>query len=38
MTARNGYTLNDKNQYVKLLVKSGYEWKRDILAIVRPDV
>lgn len=38
MTARNGQTLNDKNQYVKLLVKSGYEWKRDILAIVRPDV
>lgn len=38
MTARNGQTLNDKNQYVKLLVKSGYEWKRNILAIVRPDV
>ena len=38
MTARNGQTIDNKNQYVKLLVNSGYEWKRDILAIVRPDV
>lgn len=35
ITGRNGQTLNDKNQYIKLTVTSGYEWKHDVLAVVR---
>ena len=35
ITAREGQPINDKKQYVKLTVTSGYEWKRDILALVR---
>ena len=35
MTAREGQPINDKNVYTDLVVTSGYEWKRDILALVR---
>ena len=35
ITGRNGQTLNEKNQYTKLTVTSGYEWKHNILAVVR---
>ena len=38
ITGRNGQTVNDKNQYIKLTVTSGYEWKHDILALVRAKV
>ena len=38
ITAREGQPINDKKQYVKLTVTSGYEWKRDILALVRAKV
>ena len=38
ITGRNGQTLNDKNQYIKLTVTSGYEWKHDILALVRAKI
>ena len=38
ITGRNGQTVNDKNQYVKLTVTSGYEWKHDVLALVRAKV
>lgn len=38
ITGRNGQTVNEKNQYTKLTVTSGYEWKHDILALVRAKV
>ena len=38
ITGRNGQTLNAKNQYIKLTVTSGYEWKHDILAVVRAKI
>jgi len=38
LTAREGQPINDKRQYVDLKVKSGYEWKRDILVVIRAKV
>lgn len=38
ITAREGQPINDSKQYVKLTVTSGYEWKHDILALVRAKV
>lgn len=35
LTAREGQPINSKKVYTDLLVSSGYEWKRDILALVR---
>lgn len=35
LTAREGQPINDNRQYVDLSVTSGYEWKHDILAVVR---
>lgn len=35
LTAREGQPINGKKQYTDLLVSSGYEWKRDVLAVVR---
>ena len=34
LTAREGQPINGKRQYTDLLVSSGYEWKRDVLAVV----
>ena len=38
LTAREGQPINGKKQYTDLLVSSGYEWKRDVLAVVRAKV
>ena len=38
LTAREGQPINSKKIYTDLLVSSGYEWKRDILALVRAKV
>lgn len=38
ITAREGQPINDSKQYIKLTVTSGYEWKHDILALVRAKV
>ena len=38
LTAREGQPINNKKQYTDLLVSSGYEWKRDVLAVVRAKV
>ena len=38
LTAREGQPINSKKVYTDLLVSSGYEWKRDILALVRAKV
>ena len=38
LTAREGQPINGKRQYTDLLVSSGYEWKRDVLAVVRAKV
>lgn len=35
LTAREGRPINSTKQYVDLAVTSGYEWKHDVLAIVR---
>ena len=35
ITAREGQPINGKKQYVNLTVTSGYEWKHNVLAVVR---
>lgn len=39
LTGRNGVTVNNKNQYVNLSITSGgYEWRHNVLAVVRAEV
>ena len=38
LTGRNGVCINSKGQYVKMLVTSGYEWRHNVLAVVRANV
>lgn len=38
LTGRNGSCINSKGQYVKMLVTSGYEWRHNVLAVVRANV
>ena len=38
LTGRNGVCINSKGQYVKMLVTSGYEWRHNVLAVVRARV
>ena len=38
LTAREGQPINGKKQYVNLTVTSGYEWKHNVLAVVRAKV
>lgn len=37
-TAREGQPINGKKQYINLTVTSGYEWKHNVLAVVRAKV
>lgn len=38
ITGREGQPINGKKQYVNLTVTSGYEWKHNVLAVVRAKV
>lgn len=38
LTGRNGSCVDSKNQYVKMTVTSGYEWRHNVLAVVRAKV
>ena len=38
LTGREGQPINSKKQYINLAVTSGYEWKHNVLAVVRAKV